>query len=286
MKQRRKRPGIGVCPARKYDKRTVNEVNPRVNKVRKSISERKKSRDIAGAGTGTGYDKKKYPLMQLQEEEKHGYFPIFTDTTSSTKRKSKLVSGFILKGILASILFLGTAILLQTNNDLLEKPKVVASGLLTNEFPFAKANQWYQQTFGAPLALTPEEHTVTANKTTSTLALPVSGSISESFQANGKGVLITPEDTSNVSVLRSGVIVFAGNDPETNKTVVVQHADGSKSTYGFLSSTNVHLYEFVDSNQVIGEFIPSKESKNVYFSIEKNDEFVDPVQVIEVDDLP
>lgn len=257
-------------------------MNPKVNKVRKSITERKKSRGVASASTDS--NKKQYPLMQVQEEEKHGYFPIFSDTATSKKGKSKMVSGFILKGILSSILFLGMALLLQTNNDLLQKPKVVASGLLTNEFPFAKANQWYQETFGAPLALTPEEDVVTSDKTS--LALPVSGNISESFQANGKGVLIAPEDTSNISVLDAGVIIFAGNDPETNKTIVVQHADGSKSIYGYLSSMNVHLYQFVDSNQVIGEFVPSTESKNVYFSIEKNDEFVDPVQVIKVDDLP
>lgn len=256
-------------------------MNPRVNKVRKSISERKKSRGVKGPVTGL--EKKQYPLMQVQEEEKHGYFPIFTDATSK-KKESKIISGFILKGILSSILFLGTAILLQTNNDLLEKPKMVASSLLTNEFPFAKVNQWYQQAFGTPVALTPKKDVVSSDETT--LALPVSGNISESFQANGEGVLITPEDTSNVSALRSGVIIFAGNDSETNKTVVVQHADGSKSTYGYLSSIDVHLYQFVDSNQVIGEFVPSKESKNVYFAIEKNDEFVDPVKVIEVDDLP
>lgn len=260
------------------------ELNPKVNKVRKSISERKKSRGVAGASTDS--NKKQYPLAQVQEEEKHGYFPIFTSTATSLKnKKSKLVSGFILKGILAGILFLGTALLFQSDNDLLQKPKVVASGLLTNEFPFAKANQWYQETFGTPLALTPEEKVVTTSEK-SALALPVSGNISESFQANGEGVLIAPEETSTISALRAGVIIFAGNDPETNKTIVVQHADGSKSTYGYLSSTNVHLYEFVDSNQVIGKFVPGKESKNVYFAIEKNDEFVDPVKVIEVDDLP
>ncbi|WP_404453248.1 M23 family metallopeptidase [Virgibacillus necropolis] len=255
-------------------------MNPRVNKVRKSISARKKTRGV----TSSDSNKSQFPNFQLQEEEKHGYFPMFTDSTTPMRNKSKMVSGFILKGILSSILFLGTALLLQTNNDMLEKPKMMASSLLTNEFPFAKVNQWYQQTFGTPVALTPKKNETTTNN--ASLALPVSGSISESFQANGEGVLITPDEASSISVLREGVIIFAGNDSETNKTIIVQHADGSKSTYGFLSDINVHLYQSVESNQVIGKFVPSKESKNVYFAIEKNDEFVDPVQVIEVDDLP
>lgn len=254
-------------------------MNPKVNKVRKSISSRKKTRAVSGSESNDNQLSK----FQLQEEEKHGYFPIFTDGTSPNKRKSKMVSGFILKGILSSILFLGTALLLQTDNTALEKPKVVASSLLTNEFPFAKVNQWYQEVLGAPLALAPKDG-VKETTDNASLALPVSGNIAESFQSNGQGVLITPEEATNISVLRDGVIIFAGNDQETNKTIVVQHADGSKSTYGFLSSMNVHLYQFVDANQVIGKFVPSENSENVYFAIEKNEEFVDPVQVIEVDD--
>ncbi|ASN05106.1 M23 family metallopeptidase [Virgibacillus necropolis] len=257
-------------------------MNPRVNKIRKSISDRKRSRGLAGSDSTKDLSKNQFSHLQVQEEEKHGYFPIFADQKLPKRSKSKMVSGFILKGILSSILFLGTALLLQTNNDMLDDPKVVASSLLTNEFPFAKVNQWYQQTFGTPLALTPKDNANTPDD--STLALPVSGNISESFQANGEGVLISPDEASTVSVLRDGVIIFAGNDPETNKTVVVQHADGSKSTYGYLSSTNVHLYQFVENNQVIGKFVPSENSKNVYFSIEKDDAFMDPVQVIEVDD--
>lgn len=253
-------------------------MNPRVNKVRKSINSRKKSRGVTNA------NKNQYSQFQLQEEEKHGYFPLFNESLSPGKLQSKMVSGFILKGILSSILFLGTALLLQTENKLLEKPQLVANSLLTNEFPFAKVNQWYQQTLGTPLALTPKQNS--DNNQNAALALPVSGNISESFQANGEGVLISPGETSSVSVLNEGVIIFAGNDQETDKTIIVQHANGSTSTYGFLSSINVHLYEFVNSNQVIGKFVPTEVSDSVYFAIQKNDKYVDPVQVIEVDDLP
>ncbi|WP_430785019.1 peptidoglycan DD-metalloendopeptidase family protein [Virgibacillus flavescens] len=258
----------------------MNQLNPRVNKVRKSINSRKKTRGVVN----TDSNKNQFSQFQVQEEEKHGYFPLINEPISPGKLQSKMVSGFILKGILSGILFLGTAILLQTENKLLEEPQLVASSLLTNEFPFAKVNQWYQETLGTPLALTPEQNSDTNQD--ATLALPVSGNISESFQANGEGVLISPGEESSVSVLNSGVIIFAGNDQETDKTIMVQHANGSTSTYGFLSSINVHLYEFVDSNQVIGEFVPTEVSESVYFAIEKNDEYVDPVQVIEVDDLP
>ncbi|MFZ3576411.1 peptidoglycan DD-metalloendopeptidase family protein [Virgibacillus sp. DJP39] len=255
-------------------------MDPKLNKVRKSISSRKKARGV----TNSDSIQNQFSQFQVQEEEKHGYFPIFTDASSLQKRKSKMVSSFVFKGILSSILFLGTALLLQSTNDALENPKVVAKSLLTNEFPFAKVNQWYQQSFGTPVALTPSDNKVMTSEFNPMFALPVSGSIAESFQTNGEGVLISPSESSSISAIRQGVIIFAGNDPETSKTVVVQHPDGSTSTYGHLSAINVHLYQAVNSNQVIGNFVPSDSSSSVYFAVKKNDQFVDPLQVIEVDD--
>src|SRR5690606_14987800 len=118
------------------------------------------------------------------------------------------------------------------------------------------------------------------------LALPVSGNVIETFQTNGKGITIAPTETTSVQALREGIVIFSGKKSETNKTIVIQHADKSTTTYGFLSSIDVHLYQIVDANQRIGEFNPTDANEVVYFSIEKNNEFVDPVQVIEVDDQP
>lgn len=250
-----------------------------VNKVRQSIVQRKKMRGLVPKEGTKSQVLPSFP----QEEEKHGYFPMFSDSTIQTTDKSKFISGFMLKGILSVFLFFGVALLWQTNSDLLLKPREWTSGILTEEFPFAKVNLWYQETFGSPLAFTAQSEPVSEE---AQLALPVSGSVTESFQANGKGVMIAPEETAAVSVLQDGVIIFAGNDAETNKTVIVQHSDGSESTYGYLSDINVHLYQFVTSNQQIGQFTPAADSETVYFSIEKDNDYIDPVKVIKVDDTP
>ncbi|MFD1038616.1 peptidoglycan DD-metalloendopeptidase family protein [Virgibacillus byunsanensis] len=252
-------------------------MNKGVKKVRKSIVQRKKLR---GLNTKEAYTKQITPSF-LQEEEKHGYFPSFSDGPLPSKDKSSLVSGLMVKGVLAVILFLGVALLFQTNSSLLTEPREWTSTALTEEFPFARVNYWYQETFGSPLAFTPKNPVAEDNQL---LALPVSGSVTESFQANGTGIMIATEEPSRVSVLREGVVIFAGNDRETNKTVVVQHPDGSKSTYGYLNSVDVHLYQFVGSNQQIGGFSPSTESQSFYFAIQKDKQYLDPVKVIQVDD--
>ncbi|WP_163970127.1 M23 family metallopeptidase [Oceanobacillus halotolerans] len=249
-----------------------------VEKVRKSISKRKKR----GVQSKEGYTKYITPTFP-EEEEKHGYAPIISSGSMQKKDSSSFVSGLVLKSILSVLLFLVTALLYQMDTDFLSKPKEWTSNALTEEFPFAKMNLWYKETFGSPLAFAPDRQT---EASTRPLALPVSGSVTESFQVNGSGIRIAPGESVDVSVLNEGVVVFAGNDPETKKTVIVQHADGSKSTYGNLSSIDVHLYQFVGNSHKIGMFSPTAESDTVYFSIEKDNEYIDPVQVIQVDERP
>ena len=255
-------------------------MNKGIDKVRKSIAQRNKTRSI---------DSKKSNATQFtpifpQEEEKHGYFPSFLDDSSEENHKGNLLSNFITKGILSLVLFMGVSFLLQSNANLLSKPKVWTSNMLTEEFPFARVYQWYQGTFGTPLAFTSQDYQVTtANEPP---ALPVSGSVTETFQANGSGIMIAPEKASPVSAWHEGVVVFAGNDRDTNKTVVIQHSDKSKSTYALLSSMDVHLYQYVSAGQRIGTINPTETNETVYFSIKKNNEYIDPIQVIEVDDLP
>lgn len=250
-----------------------------INKVRQSIEQRKKMR---GMPTREVPSKQIMPALP-QDEEKHGYFPDFSDGDGAfqSNRKSKLISGFMLKSILSVMLFFGVALLWQTDAVLLHKPKDWTSSALTEEFPFARANQWYQETFGSPLAFSPGQSEVAGGEP---MALPVAGSVTESFQKNGTGVMISPTETASVSALHDGVVVFAGNDRETHKTVIVQHADGSRSTYGYLNAVDVHLYQFIAANQQLGQFEPTGDNETVYFSIEKDKEYVDPVQVIKVDD--
>ncbi|WP_164216365.1 M23 family metallopeptidase [Virgibacillus sp. YIM 98842] len=247
-----------------------------VKKVRKSIEQRKKTR-----GYPFREESKKQIMSPLpQEEEKHGYLPVFSDASVSSK-KDRAVSGFFLKGTLSIMLFFGAALLWQTDSEVLESPKRWSSIALTQHFPFAKVNAWYQETFGSPLAFTPRSESAAVQD--DLLALPVNGNVTETFQSNGKGIMIEPGETTDVAALREGIVIFAGNDKETNKTIIIQHPDGTNSTYGFLSSIDVHLYQYVGSNQRVGQFSPS-ESDTVYFAIEKDNDYIDPVQVIQVDD--
>jgi len=257
-------------------------MNKGVRHVRKSISKRKKMRGYPNNKSKEHH--KDITSVFPQEEEKHGIYPSFFEAAHSTNSKTvnRFFSSFLLKGILSVILFLSVAILWETNWNNQPQIEKWTSHALTEEFPFAKMHHWYKTTFGHPLSLTNRGRKV-INDTTP-VALPASGSVVQSFQDNGQGIMIAPKEKIDVSAMEEGVVIFAGNDKDTDQTVVIQHTNGSQTTYGHLESKEVHLYQFIESNQVIGQFTPSAENEWVYFSIKKDNQYIDPAQVIKVDD--
>lgn len=253
-----------------------------VKKVRESIKQRKRKRNHF-----KGTNKKNLPFTAT-EEEKHGFFdaPAYDISTSFKKSDEKSHSfSLLLKAVGSILLFVAVALLMKSNAPVLEEAKDWTHHALQEEFPFAKVNEWYAENFGSPLAFTPQG-SVNLGQEETVAALPVLGHVVETFAANGTGIMISPEEKSVVSAISRGVVIFAGNDRNTHKTVVVQHADGSKTTYGLLSSIDVHVYQTVNANQTIGTFQPSEQNEMVYFSIEKDRKFIDPSQVIPVDDTP
>jgi len=257
-------------------------MNKGVRHVRKSISKRKKLRGYPNNKNKENH--KGITSAFPQEEEKHGIYPSFFDSEPSTKSKTvnRFFSSFLLKGILSVILFLSVAILWETNWNHQPHIEKWTSHALMEEFPFAKMHHWYKTTFGHPLSLTNRSRKVINDN--SPVALPASGSVAQSFQDNGQGIMIAPKEKIDVSAMEEGIVIFAGNDKDTDQTVIIQHSNGSQTTYGHLESKEVHLYQFIESNQVIGHFTPSAENEWVYFSIKKDNQYIDPAQVIKVDD--
>lgn len=248
-----------------------------IRRVRHSIRRRKKKKNLSEMTPTNEFSS----LYLPDQEERHGlYQPYMNSHKLYEKEKRTLNSGWI-KAMMSLLLFVGLTFVLKTNYNGLKKPQEFVNYYLNEEFPFAKVNDWYVETFGDPLALLPEENGV--EHVNAEPSLPVSGNVTEPFTMNGKGIMISPMENAIVSAFNRGVVIFAGNDRHTKKTVIIQHPDSSKTTYGHLSSVDVHLYQIVQADDRIGTFHPSDKNETVYFSIEQNNSFVDPVQVIQVD---
>ena len=252
-----------------------------IRKVRNSIKRRKKIRD-----KNEGSIKQALPYLAT-DEEKYGFESPFYDIERPYTKKQpakKEKSTTPLKVAISIALFLVVSFLSRTELPNLQPSKKWMNEALQNEFPFAKVNEWYVTTLGEPLSITPQGNVTVSND--DKMILPVMGDVVETFATNGSGIKISPEEKSNVSAIDKGVVIFAGNDKKTGKTIVIQHADNSETTYGHLSTIDVHLYQIVHANEVIATFQPTEQNEFVYFSIEKDNKFIDPTQVIPVDDIP
>lgn len=254
----------------------MNGMSRDIRKVRKAIEQRKRERSVSYK------DMEQASGIFHQPEEKHGYPPEINNYDFKEKSSKGFVTGLMMRGILSGILFFSVALLMSTNHALFVKPQEMANQLLRNDFPFAKVNSWYRDVFGSPLAFSPQP--VDLPEEHQEAVMPVTGDIIETFQTNGTGVKISPGKETDIVAHHEGVVVFAGRNPDTGRTIVVQHADGTNSSYGNLTDIDVHLYQYVTANERIGTFAPTESSDAVYFSLEKDNTFLDPVKVIVVDD--
>lgn len=215
-----------------------------------------------------------YPILPEEGEKYSDQSPVLPHV-SLLKNQRK-----VFFRLFASVLmFLTAATLLQTNVAVLKSAKQVTAHFLQDEFPFAKVNEWYVTSFGAPISLT----SLSSPKKTDNGSFPVDGEVVETFATNGTGIMISLPGKEHIGAYDRGVVVFAGNHPETKKTVMIQHADGTKTTYGYLQSVDVHVYATVEANSKIGTYQASEKVNGFYFQMEKDNEYIDPTKVIPVD---
>src|SRR5690625_483175 len=256
-------------------------MNHGLDKVRNAIKERKKRK------INESNRKKEHTTIPnvLSDEEKYGFYSLPAyEIEAETKKSPRTFRLYptAFKLLLSCLLFIGSAIMLNGNvSDKLAPLKKVVYDMHEVEFPFAKVYDWYVMTFGAPFAFEEPMNEAVSTGTT----LPIGGHVVETFAMNGKGILISPEQREHVVAVNRGIVIFRGNDRHTNKTVVIQHPDGTNSTYGHLSTIDVHLYENIDAQSPIGTFNLTEENELFYFAIEKGQEYINPAKVIPVDDV-
>ncbi|WP_163537892.1 M23 family metallopeptidase [Gracilibacillus sp. YIM 98692] len=251
--------------------------------IRKNIHRRKQERKQATEKLmSQSTDKSFIKNVMMEDEERHGYSPPVHGWGGSSQNSSTS-KPFLFKSVLASAIFFVSVLTMSIDSKWMEKPRQWTSYAITEEFPFATVNAWYQAKFGAPFAIQTD---LEKEEEVEPTALPVSGQISQSFQENGEGIRISSSQETEVVAVEAGTVLFAGNDRHMGKTVIVQHADRSKSIYGFLSDIEVYSYQTIQENQPIGTYIPDENQQSMYFAIEKNRQFIDPIRVMQVDEQP
>lgn len=213
-------------------------------------------------------------LTDWNEEEKYGNPTV---VTYDGEREPPLFRKdiFLLKSLLATFLFFSVAILFRYDSPRIEGARTFVKQAMEKDFQFATVAQWYEKTFGKPLAF----FNVKRKENAATVyAFPASARVIETFEHNGQGVII--ETDRKVVSVEEGIVIFAGVKEPYGKTVIIQHADGSETWYGRLSAISVKLYDFIEAGKEVGTAETNDKKGVFYFAIKRGDHFVDPVQVI------
>ncbi len=163
--------------------------------------------------------------------------------------------GFVSKFLLAVIFFLSSIIFtnISDQNLLLYKEYV-----LTESLPFIKIKNWYEDLFGEVL---PEEKSevVFSEKL-------VYNEISDYKD----GEVLEVANSSVISNITSGIVVFIGNKEDYGKTIIVQGVDGADIWYGNMNDVSVSLYDYVEVGNILGSILDNK----FYLVIKKDNEFI------------
>lgn len=261
----------------------MKKMDKKIKRIRKAIKERKQQRHPRQSNS------KHSPMYELiSDEERHGLYDSFTpqfDKSQKNRVNVSVHSSFFYQLLGSIILFISSFFIVKGNGPLFEKTDEWLQTALHEQFPFATVHDWYVRNLGTPLALLPASETV-SSVTDGMYPMPLMGEVVETFQTNGLGIEILPEQETSVQAVNKGMVIFAGSHPETDKTIIIQHPDRSETTYGKLSAIDVHLYELIDTNDVIGRIDPSVTKEAMFFSVEEKTGYVDPAKVINVNGSP
>lgn len=195
---------------------------------------------------------------------------------------------FLMKILGAAILFFATAIIFQSPSPKLEKAKMGIKEAMGKEFQFAVVADWYEETFGKPLALfpaLPAGNKTENNEIPNHYASPVAGRVLEPFSDKNQGVLIETGTGAEVEAMSAGTVVFAGKREDLGNTVIIQHADYTESWYGKLDQISVKPREKVHIGKIVGIVSAGKDNETgeFYFAIKQQDTFIDPIQVMKIE---
>lgn len=77
----------------------------------------------------------------------------------------------------------------------------------------------------------------------------------KSLAKYNKGVKLTLENNYAIPIIKGGIVIFIGEKDNLGKTVIIQQSNGIDVWYSNLSSTKMQLYDYVETNSIVGEAI-------------------------------
>lgn len=166
-------------------------------------------------------------------------------------KHKKYIKSLFVRVLISIILFLSISIYVNySDKNLL----LFKKNIYDNTFNFSKINKVYNKYFGDVL---PDADLSMVSK---------DNLVYKEAQAYKDGVLLT--GVNNISLFKSGIVVFIGEKEHYGNTIIVQGMDGIDYWYGNVSDVNVKLYDYIESDTIIANV----KDGNLYVVFIKNGE--------------
>ena len=174
-------------------------------------------------------------------------------------KKSSFLSRCFSKFLVCVILLLGILIALKSSSFLRES---LYKYVFKDNFSFAKVNAVYEKLFGSSLPLTSLENA----SMVSSLKLEY-----EDSKAYKDGVELKVSKNYVIPVIKSGIVIFAGEKEGYGNTVILQQGDGVEVWYANISDIKVSMYDYLKSGDILGE----ADGDKIYLVFTKEGEVLD-----------
>jgi stage IV sporulation protein FA len=207
--------------------------------------------------------------------------------TSTSIRSIGTGSKFLIKTTLALFILSGVFLIKQSSLPYTEPVKDFINQAMTREYNFTGTMAAIEQYVGKTPEILPTlsvqkpaQPALNQNVGHSALEKPVNGTVVSPFVMDGKSIQIEAKPGSNVQSIDQGWVIFIGQKEGLGQTVVIQHGNHMQSWYANVDHIKVGEQDWVQPGQLIGQV---KQGKPLYFSMLKDDHYIDPTSVISFD---
>lgn len=197
---------------------------------------------------------------------------------SGEKRGSR----FLIQVFISFFLLTVTYLIFQSNVPASRQAQDFIGEVMRRDFNFATVSAWYEEMAGGkilPTLSSSQSEKKTDKK--EEWVTSVRGKVIRPFQEDKRGILIQAAEGTPVVAAAEGWVVFVGKKEGLGETVILRHAKGNETWYGWLKKPQVKEKDWVKPQQLIGE--PGGEGGSVYIARKSGEGFVDPQDVIAVD---
>lgn len=193
---------------------------------------------------------------------------------------------------ISAVLFGAIWGMFQIDHPLARQGRQWVRTALTEEYDYSKMAAWYERHFAGLPAILPALGGKTdpaAQKASSTslgrLYAPVHGKIVDRLTEGELGITLRTEPEAPVAAIDTGRVVAVNANSDKGTVVVIQHASGLQSTYGWLAETPLKIHDWVKGGETIGSVTTDAAggAGKLYVAVRKDNQYMNPAEVIPFD---